>query len=450
MLEDQGAFGGDEEAEMSFGVDENGVPLEPFAEALVAVGRDHFTFLSAESAADPQAGVANMEERMGKMEAGLEKLLKVVTGLQVPPGPPPPHGGPAPNGGARNVGATAKAPPTGAGGMDPMLMQQALASGLDPATVAEFGKLLQPPGLGRKSALRTPAPAPTTLQTAETSDSSDEEDEEEGGEDSGSAAPLQKAVVHLSKIVKDMRKEKKSRKSKGLEALLDGAEGSGSQRDVGGSSRGKAAALRTLQQTLTSNPELIYEAIERQLQADWERSGSAPGLGVSLVSARGWVEHRSKIQNYASSVRPAWLMAGIWDCLLHGKTAEARARAALAVAVMDQQGCDRGGWLLASEATLENPPPFSAFSQHTPPEPWELQHSQLLDPRWVELFLAKLRRKPNLVEKASGPKSPAAETPRTIQQQRAGARPARKARRRGPRTPHPQHLRIHEHYDCCS
>ena len=412
-LEDHVVFGGDEDAEMSFGVDESGVPLEPFAEALVAVGRDHFTFLSAESAADPQSGMVDIEERMGKMEAGLEKLLKMVTGLQLPPGPPAPSGGLTSGGGERSAGATAKVPPTGAGGLDPMLMQQALASGLDPSTVAEFGKLLQPPGLGRKSALRTPAPAPTTLRTAETSDSSGEEDEEEGAEDSGSAAPLQKAVIHLSKIVTDMRKEKKSRKSKGLEALLDGAEGSGSQRDVGGSSRSKAAALRTLQQTLTANPELIYEAIEKQLQADWERSGSAPGLGVSLVSARGWVEHRSKIQNYASSVRPAWLMAGIWDCLRHGKTAEARARAALAVAVMDQHRCDRGGWLLASEATLENPPPFSAFSQHTPPEPWELQHSQLLDPRWVELFLAKLKDLAEYQEKKAklGGKGKRAEEP---------------------------------------
>ena len=173
---------------------------------------------------------------------------------------------------------------------------------------------------------------------------------------------------------------------------MDGAEGGGSQRDVGSSSRSKAAALRALQQALITNPELIYEAIEKQLQADWERSCAAPGLGTSLVTARGWLEHRSKIQNYASSVRPAWLMAGVWDYLRHGKAGEARARAALAVAVMDQHGCDGGSCLLDSEVTLEIPPPFSAFSQHTPPEPWELQHSQLLDPRWVELFLPVLRR----------------------------------------------------------
>lgn len=390
-LEEQVVFGSDEEAEMSFGVDENGVPLEPFAEALVAVGRDHFTFFSAESAVEPPPGGADMEERMGKMEAGLDKLLKLVTGLQLPQGPQGPPNGPTSSGAVKSVGATAKAPPAGGGGMDPMLMQQALASGLDPSTVAEFGKLQQPPGLGRKSALRTPAAAAPLPRPAETSDSSSEEGEDAEGEDSGSADPLQKAVVQLSKIVKDIRQEKKGRKSRGLEALLDGAEGGGSLRDVGGSSRSKAAALRTLQQTLSSHPELIYEAIEKQLQADWERSGSAPGLGLSLVSARGWLEHRSRIQNYASSVRPAWMLAGIWDCLRHGKTAEARARAALAVAVMDQHSCDRGSWLLASEVTLENPPPFSAFGHHATPEPWELQHSQLLDPRWVELFLTKLK-----------------------------------------------------------
>ena len=59
--------------------------------------------------------------------------------------------------------------------------------------------------------------------------------------------------------------------------------------------------------------------------------------------------------------------------------------------MLDQQACDRGAWLLAAEASLEAPPPYSSFSQHSAPETWELQHSRLLDPRWVELFMAKLK-----------------------------------------------------------
>lgn len=411
VLEEQVVFGGDEDAEMAFGVDENGVTLEPYAEALVAVSRDHFTFFSAESA-DQAPAAAGMEERMDKVEAGLDKLVDMVSRLQRPTEPAAKaaaaSGAKAPG---RDGGVVSKAAPAHPPSLEPALVQQALGSGLDPSVVAELGKLLQPPGLGRKPALRTPAARPPADE-AEGSASSEEEEEDPAGA-SGSAAPLQKAVLSLAKIVKGMRKERKSAKSKSLEALLDGAEGGGTQRDIGTTSRSKAAALRALQQALVSQPELIYESIEKQLQADWERSGAAPGLSTSLVSARGWLEHRSKIQNYATSVRPAWLMAGVWDCLRHDKIGEARARAALAVAVMDQHGCDRGSWLLASEATLEIPPPFSAFSQHTPPEPWELQHSQLIDPRWVELFLAKLKDLAEYQEKKSklGGKGKRAEEP---------------------------------------
>jgi len=116
-----------------------------------------------------------------------------------------------------------------------------------------------------------------------------------------------------------------------------------------------------------------------------------PGAQISQISARGWLEHCSKISNFPSTVRAAWLTAGIWDCLMKGRTEEARARAALATACYDQQSCDRGGWLLAAELTLEPPPPYSSFSSHNPPDQWETQHTRLVDDRWCELFMAKLK-----------------------------------------------------------
>ena len=91
-------------------------------------------------------------------------------------------------------------------------------------------------------------------------------EEEAEDADSGSAGPLGKAVVNLAKIVKDMRKEKKQAKDKGSD--IDRAEGGGSHREAGGSSRSKAAALRSLQHLLVSDPTLIYQAIEKNLQAD--------------------------------------------------------------------------------------------------------------------------------------------------------------------------------------
>lgn len=107
------------------------------------------------------------------------------------------------------------------------------------------------------------------------------------------------------------------------------------------------------------------------MQADWDQMGSMRGGSLGTVTARGWLEHRSKIQNYPTSVRAAWSLAGVWDALRCERYAEARARCALAVCQWDQQSCDRGSWLIANELSLEDSPPYSAFAAHRALEPWE-------------------------------------------------------------------------------
>ena len=57
---------------------------------------------------------------------------------------------------------------------------------------------------------------------------------------------------------------------------------------------------------------------------------------------------------------------------------EARTRAALGVAALDQLGIDKGFWLVAGELAPED-------------EHWESPHTKLVDERWLELILAKLR-----------------------------------------------------------
>jgi hypothetical protein len=154
----------------------------------------------------------------------------------------------------------------------------------------------------------------------------------------------------------------------------------------------KSAALRSLRKLLIQQPELIYRAIEQKMEEDWIQAGTLPGASSSSsITARGWLEHRSKIQNFQVPVRAAWSVAGIWDCLRQGRHEEARARCALAVASLDQLGVDKGSWLVASEVCLEDAPPFSSFAAHQPLENWESPHSKLIDERWLELFLAKLR-----------------------------------------------------------
>ena len=84
-------------------------------------------------------------------------------------------------------------------------------------------------------------------------------------------------------------------------------------------------------------------------------------------------------------------MAGVWDALRRDNPAEARARCALAVAAFDQSSIDKGNWLIGSELCLEDPPPFSSFAAHRPIESWEAAHTKLIDERWLEVVLAKLK-----------------------------------------------------------
>ena len=48
---------------------------------------------------------------------------------------------------------------------------------------------------------------------------------------------------------------------------------------------------------------------------DWEDAGSQPQLSQSSMTARGWLEHRSRIQQFPASIRSGWAMAGVLDCL---------------------------------------------------------------------------------------------------------------------------------------
>ena len=104
------------------------------------------------------------------------------------------------------------------------------------------------------------------------------------------------------------------RKDRSLEAILDRAE-SGAPKDSSssGSSRSHSAALRSLQRLLVDNPKLIYQEIERLMAEDWEQGSSLPGVSHLPTTARGWLEHRSKIGAFAGAIRPSWIMAGAWD-----------------------------------------------------------------------------------------------------------------------------------------
>ena len=80
------------------------------------------------------------------------------------------------------------------------------------------------------------------------------------------------------------------------------------------------------------------------------------------------------------------------------KMEEARARCAVLIAAADQAAIDSGNWIMANVSLLEAPPPYQAFSSHTAPTLQELQHSSLLDPRWVEVFLGHIKEQDSYQE----------------------------------------------------
>lgn len=183
-----------------------------------------------------------------------------------------------------------------------------------------------------------------------------------------------------------------------------------------------AAAFRALKKALVENPSYIYETIEQHLQTDFESRPSRPGQPLGGASIRGWVESRSRIQYYPQQIRWTWAAAGVWDCLIREDYKQARARAALMVAAADQAAIDDGNWLLASVAFLESPAPFHAFSQRQAPSAHDLQHSVLLDPKWIEVFVSHVKEMGGYQEAKKRLGRPQAALPSAEASDRDGAR----------------------------
>lgn len=234
---------------------------------------------------------------------------------------------------------------------------------------------------------------------------SESEDEAAGGnavstiEVPSNADPMTAAIAKLTVIADHLTSGKQ--KANTLEALLDGS-GSNTAADSTSSSstsRRSAAALRLLRRSLVQNPKLIYEAVENHMLEDFQVRTQLPGSGAVPVSARAWLELRSKVQGYVTPVRLLWGIAGILDSLRAGCAEEARARACLLLCQGDQLSIERGSWLVAGELSLEEPPPLAAFHNHPLPTESEPPYSRLVDPRWMDLVLYRLNEFDSLQEK---------------------------------------------------
>ncbi|CAE7243718.1 unnamed protein product [Symbiodinium sp. CCMP2456] len=366
-----------------------------------------FGFATARSAADP-----SQEARLRAIEASIDKLSRAVSaavgagapGAKVAAstkqgakaktkvGRPPESvpGTPMPRGTAREVP-----------GLDPAVVRAALDAGIEKGQLEELKGLLGE----KRSALRDfPAQrnelddAEGLLRGQEFGGASGSEAPSEGVAGAGVASsPVEHAVVALTKIVSELSRGRRGPDKTNLEAALDRAEGfsTGAEGSLSSSSgsRSKSTAYRVLKDAVRNDPAQVYSSIERLLEEDLLHRQLDAGLADAKATSRGWLEHRSHLSLYPTTVRLLWAITGIWDCLRSDRPDEARARAALAVAAADQQALDGGSWVLAEHFLLEQGPPLSAFAnrRNAQLDPVDSYHTRLFEPRWAELCLHRVR-----------------------------------------------------------
>ena len=390
----------------------------PFGQALAELAEDHFAFqsagelLSAGSAGDllVEKRMAVLEESLGTMQEALQQLVarQESQGIGEQPAllePRESRGGPTP----KKVPRKKKAAVPEEGdlpGLDPSVIQSARIAGVPESQLRSLSHLMtKNTKMQDQPAMRAKQKKPKAVNVLSESEEEDavgeaegaevEEEGEEGG-GSSSTTPVEKAVLQLTRIVDSMAKKP----ARDLEALLDGAEGGSGElgATAGGMGKSKAAAYKRLRAALKENPSYVFQTIEDLMDADFLQSRTAPGALHQATSSRAWVEHRSKVLNYPSSVRAIWALAAIHDCLKMGAIQEARARAAVAIAAWDQCSLDNGSWLMSQEVLLEPPPPYAAFQMKKLPDPAEQPASRLLDERWLAVLQWKLRDQDNYLE----------------------------------------------------
>lgn len=370
----------------------------PSAENLAVLAEQHFGSFQSAASEQAEPETAGVEARLDSLEKSLRKLADNLVGLS---------GVPRPSSAA--VSASPKCPPglpaapATPAVADLDVVKSARAAGIPENQIAEMARLAhqQKPRLPDVPVRKTVSAKENPLDESEDEepDFGLQQDGDAGGWPATSAGdPMVTAIGKLTQIAAQLASQKKTEKT--LENLLDGA-GSAASSESGssGGSRRYAAALRALRKAVVSQPKAIYSVLEKNMEEDFNIQTMMPGSSQVQVSARAWLELRSRVQAYQTPVRLLWGVAGVWDALRGGRVEEARARCGLILAQGDQLSIDRGSWVVASEIALEDPPPMAPFQQHLLPSESEQPYTKLLDSRWLELFVSKLADIDNLNEK---------------------------------------------------
>eukprot|EP00438_Fugacium_kawagutii_P004856 Skav221077 [mRNA] locus=scaffold3118:408562:418463:- [translate_table: standard] len=245
--------------DIGFPVDSTGVQKLPYGESLVAVAKDHFTFMSvSEQQVDDKD---EMHLRMKTVEDGLHKLQSTLEKLLEGNGRQPlPKAGP--HSSYRKQAAPSvvgKAPP----GLDPVVAKHALQAGVSAQALEEVAALAD------RSLVPLQQPSKKMQEAAELS--SDEEDDDLGALEGGSPDPMVLAVTRMSKVLKEMHRDRRARKTSTIDGILDRAE-SGGAKEGPSFARSKAGALctsRTIEEQSCVDLRGAGETAARRLGTGW-------------------------------------------------------------------------------------------------------------------------------------------------------------------------------------
>ena len=401
------------DVEHEFGAEMEDPSVLPFAQGMVDAAQEHFAFMSAQEedqqmehgeAAGESGGMEARVTRLEELMQSVAKNLDALVGERAAPPKSLPK-------------EKVKAKPKAAGKpaeevekfplLDPGVVAASLAAGIEEEALEQMQKLLAAGQKGAKKLKENPLRKGVPKKVDELSESEDENILEVPAA-AGSQQPLEpidtvsEAVKQLTQIVVQLTGDKaKKPKASELENALDAV--GGSTDGVAGVTSGKkaAAARRALRNALIHSPDDLSNLIEKLMYEDLTSTTLPPGMPRPKMSARAWVEHRSRIGSYRASAHAAWGISGVLDELFEGRYSAARARANLLLLQLDQAAADRGNWLLAGELSLENLPPLSRLAQHSAPlvSEGEAPYSRLLDGRWAEICLSHLKETEEFVTK---------------------------------------------------
>ena len=253
--------------------------------------------------------MADLERDMGNLQQGIkDNLAKLGSGPAEAADRPQQPATSRPSALRTSTRDKAPPPPRDLAGLDPAVVQAARAAGVPDSHLQEMARVVQ----GSSSKLKDlPAPAkaiwapPTSLAALDQTD--DEPEEETADEAQVQGGDRMAAVIEKLTVIATT-----------LEGLLE-AGGATDTSGSAGASRRNSAALRVLKRALRDHPRELADGMLERMAADFGLARALPGGDRVPVTARAWVESRARIQHhYPSTVRFAWILAGVVDALGRG------------------------------------------------------------------------------------------------------------------------------------